>query len=464
MKAVRRTSLGICALVIMVSPLFAQEDRKGCNDHPLLSRMHNFYITSCREVEYDSHDFYDAERKKYVIEGHKWTINYKIKKGLKPAGVLKIRKNYVNAVKKIGGVVLNEGSRTCMRVPKEGKETWIELNLATTTTGDNYSLTVVEKSSMEQEVVGHARPMATDIKETGHVAIYGIYFDHDRHHIKPESAPTLKAIAEMLKTNSMLNIYVVGHTDMTGELEYNMRLSSQRAQAVVDALVNTYGIPANRLKAKGVGPLSPVSTNRTEEGKGLNRRVELVKVGSFASAQVTMKSPGEKQVSPGVGGEFASLLNAAKISYTEGIKIEAVDKLKMAVRSIWDEVPLTVKHVRLVSDPKDYMAKKNNVYKKDEPIYITSQIFGHKLKQVGDGYKTSITTDFLVLDDARNVLGGQQEVYKFDHISPIPVTDFSLDLTYTLTGAPEGTYNLQTTVNDKNSGKTTKFETMIEIR
>ena len=464
MKAVLRTCLGICALLIMVSPLFAQEDRKGCNDHPLLSRMQSFYIASCREVEYDSHEFYDAERKKYVIEGHKWTITYKIKKGLKPAGVLKIRKNYVNAVKKIGGIVLNEGSRTYMRVPKGGKETWIELNLATTTTGDNYSLTVVEKTAMEQEVVADARPMASHIKETGRVAIYGIYFDHDSYHIEPQSGPSLKAIAEMLKTNSTLNIYVIGHTDMTGELEYNMRLSHERAQAVVDALVKEYSIPANRLKAKGVGPLSPVSTNRTEEGKKLNRRVELVKTGGFGSAQVRMKSPGEKQVSTVAGSEFAALLNAANISYSEGIKIETVDKLKMAVLSIWDDVPLTARNVRLVSDPKNYTSKKNNVYRKGEPIYITSQIFGHKLKKVGDGYKTSITTDFLVLDDAGNVLGGQQDVYKFDHISPIPVTDFSLDLTYTLTGAPAGSYNLQTTVNDKNSDKTTKFETMIEIR
>ena len=298
----------------MVSPLFAQEDRKGCNDHPLLSRMQDFYITSCREVEYDSHEFYDAERKKHVIEGHKWTINYKIKKGLKPAGVLKIRKNYVNAVKEIGGMVLNEGGRTCMRVPTEGKETWIELNLATTTTGDNYSLTVVEKAAMEQEVVAYTRPMARDIKETGHVAIYGIYFDHDSYHIEPESAATLEAIAEMLKTNSTLNIYVVGHTDMTGDLEYNMRLSGERAQAVVDALVKEYGIASNRLKAKGIGPLSPVTTNRTEEGKKRNRRVELVKMGSSELAEVRMKSPGEKQVAPVVGSDFAALLSAANAS------------------------------------------------------------------------------------------------------------------------------------------------------
>jgi len=68
----------------------------------------------------------------------------------------------------------------------------------------------------------------------------------------------------------------VGHTDMTGTLAYNMDLSSKRAQAVVDVLARDYGIASDRLQAQGVGPLCPVSTNRTEEGRKLNRRVELV--------------------------------------------------------------------------------------------------------------------------------------------------------------------------------------------
>jgi outer membrane protein OmpA-like peptidoglycan-associated protein len=131
---------------------------------------------------------------------------------------------------------------------------------------------------MEQEVVADPEAMAGDIKTTGHASVYGIYFDLDSYTIKPESEPTIKAIAEMLKANSSLKVYVIGHTDMTGKLEYNMELSGERAEAVVNALVDRYGIAADRLKAKGVGPLSPVSTNRTEEGRKLNRRVELVEM------------------------------------------------------------------------------------------------------------------------------------------------------------------------------------------
>jgi OmpA-OmpF porin, OOP family len=62
-----------------------------------------------------------------------------------------------------------------------------------------------------------------------------------------------------------------------GGIDNNMRLSRARADAVVKALETTYGVPQNRLQPYGVGPLSPVATNETEEGRALNRRVELVK-------------------------------------------------------------------------------------------------------------------------------------------------------------------------------------------
>jgi len=63
---------------------------------------------------------------------------------------------------------------------------------------------------------------------------------------------------------------------MKGTFEYNMTLSKNRAQAVVNELVKKYSIDAARLTGDGTGPLAPVSTNETEEGRKLNRRVELV--------------------------------------------------------------------------------------------------------------------------------------------------------------------------------------------
>jgi outer membrane protein OmpA-like peptidoglycan-associated protein len=129
---------------------------------------------------------------------------------------------------------------------------------------------------MAQEVMVDPEAMAQDISNTGHVAVYGVFFDFDSSTIKPESEPTLKAIAEMLKASPRLGVYIMGHTDMEGNLDYNMTLSKKRAEAVVQALVQKYSVGSNRLQAQGVGPLCPVSTNRTEEGRKLNRRVEIV--------------------------------------------------------------------------------------------------------------------------------------------------------------------------------------------
>ena len=94
----------------------------------------------------------------------------------------------------------------------------------------------------------------------------------ERHHI----VVTKEEIAKLLKQTPSLKLRVVGHTDGTGALDANMKLSQARGEAVVQALVGQYGIATSRLKGYGVGPLAPVASNATEEGRGKNRRVELV--------------------------------------------------------------------------------------------------------------------------------------------------------------------------------------------
>ena len=91
-----------------------------------------------------------------------------------------------------------------------------------------------------------------------------------------ESDPTLSEIAKLLGRSADMKIHVIGHTDNVGMLAANMTLSKQRAEAVVAALVSKYKIAPARLQANGVGPLAPVATNRTEDGRAKNRRVELV--------------------------------------------------------------------------------------------------------------------------------------------------------------------------------------------
>ncbi|MGE5300832.1 MAG: OmpA family protein [Acidobacteriota bacterium] len=155
---------------------------------------------------------------------------------------------------------------------KDGEETWVDVNSGAT----YYILWIVEKEGMKQEVAADAAAMGNDIRTTGHVSVYGIYFDTGKSAIKPESDAAISEIANLLKKNGSLRIYVVGHADNVGSFDSNMKLSKDRADAVAKTLVAKHGIAAGRLKAYGVSSLSPVASNNTEDGKAKNRRVELV--------------------------------------------------------------------------------------------------------------------------------------------------------------------------------------------
>ncbi len=136
---------------------------------------------------------------------------------------------------------------------------------------------VVKPEKMKQRmVVVRAEKMAKDIESHGSVALYGIYFDTGKAEVKPESRPTLKEIARLLRKNSSLKLLVVGHTDNQGTFSYNMDLSKRRANAVIAVLNRDYGISTKRLRAVGVGYACPRASNRTDEGRAKNRRVELV--------------------------------------------------------------------------------------------------------------------------------------------------------------------------------------------
>jgi len=107
--------------------------------------------------------------------------------------------------------------------------------------------------------------------------VNGILFDTGKADIKPESHPALQEVAKLLKGDPKLKVYVVGHTDNVGGLVANMDLSKRRAASVVLALTTEFGVPAAQLQSYGDGPYAPVASNDSEDGRALNRRVELVK-------------------------------------------------------------------------------------------------------------------------------------------------------------------------------------------
>jgi outer membrane protein OmpA-like peptidoglycan-associated protein len=92
--------------------------------------------------------------------------------------------------------------------------------------------------------------------------------------MRPESIAALDRAAVLLK-RSTRPIMVEGHTDNVGPLDYNQMLSTARANAVADALV-ARGVPAARIKTRGIAFAEPIASNATPEGRALNRRVEIL--------------------------------------------------------------------------------------------------------------------------------------------------------------------------------------------
>lgn len=106
------------------------------------------------------------------------------------------------------------------------------------------------------------------------VILKNIFFDVSRYELKPGSFVELDNIVALLKENPSLKIRINGHTDNTGKPEDNLKLSNNRANAVIQYLVSK-GIDEKRLSSKGWGETQPIADNNTEEGKAKNRRTEM---------------------------------------------------------------------------------------------------------------------------------------------------------------------------------------------
>jgi OOP family OmpA-OmpF porin len=117
-----------------------------------------------------------------------------------------------------------------------------------------------------------------ELTASGRWTTQGILFETGKSGLKPESTPTLKAIAAALKGHSDLKVEIQGHTDNVGSAASNMALSQARADAVKAALQADYAVDAGQLTAKGYGDTKPMAKNTTPEGRANNRRVEIVKL------------------------------------------------------------------------------------------------------------------------------------------------------------------------------------------
>lgn len=118
--------------------------------------------------------------------------------------------------------------------------------------------------------------IAKDLAEKGKSILY-INFDVDKSNVTADGKEVIDQIAGALKKEPLLKIAIEGHTDNTGDAAHNKKLSNDRANTVLNALVSN-GIEKTRLSAKGFGAERPLVANDSEDNKAKNRRVELIKV------------------------------------------------------------------------------------------------------------------------------------------------------------------------------------------
>ena len=101
-----------------------------------------------------------------------------------------------------------------------------------------------------------------------------ILFDFDSSALKVSSQDQLRQMGDIFARYPDTDIIISGHTDSQGSEDYNLKLSRQRARSVRDFLADK-GIPEGRLTVRGYGELRPVVANTSEEGRKMNRRVEI---------------------------------------------------------------------------------------------------------------------------------------------------------------------------------------------
>ena len=259
---------------------FAQVDNPECLDKTFkfFTTFEGFYLDYCNYTEFGSYEFtVDRGGNSIKKEGVYREVWFRKKEDNKRVvSGLQILQNHVNAIKAVGGVVEKRSDGNIFRTTYNGKEIWIYVNANTNSRDlDNFGIFSIEVDAMNQEV--SALDIKGSIASQGKIALYGILFDTGKSDIKPESEKAISSVATFLKENPELNVYIVGHTDNVGDYTMNQKLSKSRGESIKNYLISKYNIASTRLTGDGVGPVCPVAANDIEEGRKLNRRVEIVK-------------------------------------------------------------------------------------------------------------------------------------------------------------------------------------------
>ena len=278
-KEVKKVKISHSLLLILAIACAAQvcpaqdKDKPGCKDSPLVSRFPGSIITSCTDSDADGFDFtivVDNKQQPKHIGGVLHQISYSWPKTASKSQVV----HNLNIALKKAGYTFDYDSGDYGDFTVHMGKTWI---MEEVSAGSWYRQTIVVDKELPVEVVANAAALSSGITGAGHVIVNGILFDTGKADVKPESDAALKEVTKLLKGHPAMKVYVVGHTDNVGGLAANMDLSKRRAASVVQLLTTKYGVSVTQLQSYGDGPYAPVASNDSEDGRSLNRRVELVK-------------------------------------------------------------------------------------------------------------------------------------------------------------------------------------------
>jgi outer membrane protein OmpA-like peptidoglycan-associated protein len=294
-------------LMVLAGAARAQGDVAGAKDFAGIGRFKGSVVTGYVVKDFDAARFQAAAFKDdrpvdpRRLEGRVTRIAYRTAPG---PSIIEVSRNYETQLAKAGyqtllscdtdacgGIPFSESidglpmpqmwvdgfnyRYTAARKTDGGRETWASVLVSTNNDQIYAQLVIAELGAIDNKMVD-AAALAKGLGDKGHIALYGIYFDTDKATIKPESQPALAEIAKLMTAQPKLTIVIVGHTDSQGAYDYNMELSRRRAEAIAAELARAYKIAPARMRSAGVGFLAPVGSNASEDGRALNRRVELV--------------------------------------------------------------------------------------------------------------------------------------------------------------------------------------------
>ncbi len=275
-------------LVVAVAVLAVCGLAEAVDEHPVIKPIEGFVPRPAAQPKVSNYDEFRFRRKDatgrdefFVKKGKFWDLDYH-----KPApdgsedrsfSKIEIVDNYVAAVTEAGGTIYrNYYGELQFSIPRpDGGISYVRV----TASDGRYRLQIIDEKPLERNLeFTSADDMFSGIEAAGFVAVYGIHFDTDKADLKVGASKTLEEVGKPLKAHPDLDVEIQGHTDSTGTDDHNLDLSRHRADTV-KAYLQLYGIAGGSLKTNGLGESKPVGDNATEQGRALNRRVELHRIG-----------------------------------------------------------------------------------------------------------------------------------------------------------------------------------------